>query len=361
MSNVKRLFNAMMMVMVFMGVLVLFSIGYKIYFVDAGHNAMGPIESGAQAATSGQTAQGTTGQKEEADVLASYYTAPAISQAGVIRTNRDTLDWVLSNLNDTMQYLTMEPTGISTAKKDNAAEDKKAKSSRGSDPAPDVNMQDMGPIYDVEKMAQLHSGLYKIAVGTALLKELRNEMISQESSADLNTEYPIQYYTGQHDQAVHSKSKLSYALTYLGDTANLVSLNPYIYEGGLSYDNERMSKLHQSVLKLAEGLAAANVLESNLSYQAENYATLALNYTNHAAVTSSAPETNEQAVSQQANHPAASPIADLLNNVNLNAIANMLPFVFGAFFLLAMIGYIFHLKKAGPQPETADVVHEKIG
>lgn len=378
MSNVKRFFSAMMMVIVFMVVLVVFSIGYKTFFVDAGHNAMGKSEAMPQAETPGQVAKGMTEQTKEAETARDMqempsnaqvpnFTEPAMSQAGIIQKNKEMLDGILAKLNDTMQYLAMEPNLPDTVRKENtslAVTDEKAKNSQGSDPAKDVSMQGMGFKYDTDKMAQLHTGMYKIAVGTALLGQLRDELISQEASADQNIANPKQYYTGQYEQSVQSKAKLSKALTYLSDSVSLVSLNPYISEDGLSYDSERMVKLHQSVLKLAEGLAAASILESNFTSQAETYTTLALSYTNPAAstgmtMTAPAPVIYEPAASIPSNHPV-SPSTTILDSLNMDDIANMLPFVFGAFFLMGVIGYIFHLKRAGSQVEMADAEQARI-
>lgn len=378
MSNVKRFFSAMMMVIVFMVIVVVFSIGYKTFFVDNGHNAMGQSEMGPQAESARQNMAGTSEQTKETAIAqemqatppntqVSSYTTPAMSQAGVIRKNREMLDGVIVMLNDTKQYLSMGPDVPDTTKKEDAtavASDEKAADSQGSDPAKDISMQEMGLTYDADKMAQLHSGMYKIAIGTALLGQLRDELISLEDSADLNIADPKQYYTTQHDQAVQSKAKLDYALTYLGDTANLVSLNPYVSRDGLSYDSERMVKLHESVLKLAEGLAAANVLENNLTSQAETYAAQALSHTNPVASTgmamaSPAPDAYTPSASLPANHGVTSG-TNILDSLNVDAIANMLPYVFGAFFLLGMIGYIFHLKRAGTISETADTKSGEI-
>lgn len=379
MSNVKRFFSAMMMVIVFMVVLVVFSIGYKTFFVDNGHNAMGQSEMGPKAEPAGQNMAGMSEQTKEtanaqamqqmtSNTQAPSYAAPAMSQAGVIQKNREMLDGVIAKLNDTMQYLSMGPNAPDTTKTKDAATvaaDEKVQDGQGSDPVKDVSMQDMGLSYDADIMAQLHSGMYKIAVGTALLGQLRDELISLEDSADLNIADPKQYYTTQYDQTVQSKAKLSYALSYLGDTANLVSLNPYVTKDGLSYDSERMVKLHESVLKLAEGLAAASVLENNLSNQAETYAAQALSYANPAASTgmemaSAMPDAYPPSASLTANQTITSGTA-ILDSINLDEVVNMLPFVFGALFLVGMIGYIFRLKMARSRTETADAEPGKVG
>ncbi len=369
MSNVKRFFNAMMMVIVFMIVLVVFAIGYKTFFVNEGHTAMGQGEGGSMTGAAEQTAASTMEQTKDtqnaqaseqqmnADTMASAYSAPAMNQASAIRRNRETLDGIITKLNGTMQYLTMEPNASGAADKgDTATEDASAINDQGSDAAGTVSMKDMGLKYDADKMAKLHSGMYRIAVGTAMLKQLHDELLSQEASAGQNLQNPAQYYAGQYDQAVRNKAKLDKALTYLGDAVDLVTLNPYISEDGLAYDNERMLSLHQSVLDLADGLASASMLESDFSSQAENYATLSQSYMSPIAETTGV---MVPAASQPADYTAAPIGAGLLNSINFDAMANILPFVFGAFFLLGMIGFLLNLAKSRARAEMTDVKPDK--
>jgi hypothetical protein len=368
MSNVKRFFNAMMMLIVFMVVLVVFAIGYKTFFVNAGHSAMGKGEAESMAGSAEQTAAGMVEQTKDtqntqaaeqqmnSNTMASTYSAPAMNQAGVIRRNREALDGIIAKLDGTMQYLTIEPNASGAADKaDTATKDDSAINDQGSDAAGAVPMTDMGLKYDADKMAKLHSGLYRIAVGRAMLKQLQDELLSQEASAGQNLISPAQYYAGQYDQAVQNRVKLQKAFTYLDGSVDLVSMNPYLSEDGLAYDSERMLSLHQSVLDLADGLASANMLENDFSSQAENYATLSQSMNPISASNDGmTPE-----VSQPAGYTAAPMDAGLFSGINFDAIANKLPFAFGAFFLLGMIGFLLNQKKPMARMEIPDAEVDK--
>jgi predicted lipid-binding transport protein (Tim44 family) len=357
MSNAKRFFNSMMMMVLFVAILVVFSIGYKTFFVDAGHGAMGKSESSSQTAeqaNAGGSPQANEAAEKQAagqqqyagNAQAPVNGAPTVSQKAAIRKNEEKLEEIISKLNDTMQSLTMETI---VASGDTGAGDKQRRTSN----------RDMGLKYDAEKMAQLHSSMYKIAMGKAILDQLRDNLADQVVSTDQAISNPAQYYSGLYNQTVQNKALLRKALSHMGDAANLVNLNPYVSEDGLPYDSDRMGRLHQSVLKLAEVLAAADLLESSLAQQAEDYAAYvysvtpavpanatygyAMNSTVPAdaaygyAMNPAAPANAMPADAASANHAAAAPGAGIFGGLNMDAIVEILPFAFGAFFLLGMI------------------------
>ncbi len=350
MSNVKRFFSAMMMVTVLMVVLVVFSIGYKTFFVDAGHSAMGKNESAShtQAAAQTQATEQTQAAANTQTMAQQQYTGtPAFSPKGDIQKNKETLEGIIAKLNDTMQYLTMEP--VTTGKTENSetvSEDTRDEDAQ----AQTVSMQDMGLRYDAEKMAKLHSGMYKIAVGTAMLNKLSDNLLGQIKATDQNITGTAQYYSSLYDQAVENKALLTNALTHMSDAASLLNLNPYVSENGIPYDSERMTKLHQSVLNLAEGLAAASMLESSLAQQAENYASYVYIPTNPAI-----PANGMPADAATGSHTATAQSTGAFDSLSMDYIAGLLPYAFGAFFLLGMIGYILNQAKSRSKTEITDV------
>lgn len=346
MSNVKRFFSSMMMVVVFSGVLVAFATGYKTFFVDAGHAAKGTGEPGSQ--TAEQAAINASGQANESGTQEAsgqlQYAAEAqtpanvapVSQKRAMQRNVENLERILSNLNDTMQYITTESIATSTAGKDEVASGKK---STASDQKQATPAQDAGLKYDADKITQLHSGMFRIALGSAMLSQLRDNLLDQEDAADQNILNPTQYYTGLYNQTVQNQALLEDALYRMGDVSNLVYLNPYVSEDGLPYDSERMAKLHQSVLKLAEVLAAANALETRFSQQAETYAAYVYAPTNQ-------PMSAAPVEATSVHNPAPAPSSNFFGSFDLYYIAGILPYVFGALFLFGMVGYLLSLAKS---------------
>ncbi len=352
MSNVRRFFNAMMMLVLFMVILVVFSIGYKTFFVDAGHSAMGKSEAAMQSQTN--TADQTNDaanmqaaqQQYTGNMQVPANSTPVISPKDDIQKNKEMLEGIISKLNDTMQYLTMEP--IATGSTENGAAVNND-TNNGDAQAQTVSMQDMGLRYDAEKMAKLHSGMYKIAVGTAMLNKLGDNFSDQMKATDQNMAGTSQFYSSLYHQTVENKAILTNALTHMSDAPSLLNLNPYVSENGIPYDSERMTKLHQSVLSLADGMATASMLESNLAMQAENYET----YVNVPSYTT-APANSMPVDAASASHTATVSGAGVFGGLNIDYIGGILPYAFGAFFLLGMIGYILNQARSRSKAEIDD-------
>ena len=202
-------------------------------------------------------------------------------------------------------------------------------------------MQNMGTTYDANKMEQLHTGLYKIAVGKSLLEQLNNELVYQAEYAVGNAQDPVQYYSNQYNLTVQNKNKLNQALTYINEAANLVNINPYVSAAGLVYDKERMNQLHQSILKLAEGVASLNQLNDDFTKQTILLANTVQNYINNA----------NNINNQQINHAAMSTglFGGLFDNISMGTVVNIVLILFVIGLVAGIFGFVFSLLKSPAQ------------
>lgn len=196
-------------------------------------------------------------------------------------------------------------------------------------------MQNMGTTYDANKMEQLHAGLYKIAVGKALLDQLNSELISQAEFANSNVQNPIQYYSNQYNLTVQNKNKLSQAQTYINEAANLVNINPYISANGLVYDKDRMNQLHQSIQKMAEGVASLNLLSDDFTKQTIFIANTVQNLINNANSNNVMPPMNM----------SSGLFGGLFDNISISSVVNIVLILFVIGLILGILGFIFSLFK----------------
>lgn len=215
-------------------------------------------------------------------------------------------------------------------------------------------MADMGTTYDPIKMEQLHSGLYKLSLGMQLLDQLGDEFAYQAETAAFNIQNLSQYYSIQYTTTLQNKSNLNQASLYINEAANLVNINPYISNNGLVYDQERMLQLHESVFKLADGVASLTKLDNNLTKQAIAAATAAQGYMNAAnnAQMNMVPPATEQpgqmpqtGQTQQTLQPS-NLFGDLFKNLSVQFIVNAILVVFVTAFILGILGFIFSLLKS---------------
>ncbi|MCX7922436.1 MAG: hypothetical protein N3B21_10575 [Clostridia bacterium] len=204
------------------------------------------------------------------------------------------------------------------------------------------SMQNMGIYYDPTKMEQLHTGLYKISVGIALLDQLNTELLSQAEYASENVQNPAQYYSNRYNLTVQNKNKLAQALTYINDAANLVNINPYISSNGLVYDKERMNQIHQSVFKLAESVAALNQLNDDFTKQAVVLSNTAQNYINNANM-------NNQSSAHSSHSTVTGLFGSLFDNLSMNNIVNIVLVIFIAGLIIGIFGFISSLLKPPAQ------------
>lgn len=202
-------------------------------------------------------------------------------------------------------------------------------------------MQNMGTTYDANKMEQLHSGLYKIAVGNALLDQLKNELIYQAEYATSNIQNPVQYYSNQYNLTVQNKNKLNQALTYINEAANLVNINPYVSAAGLVYDKDRMNQIHQSILKLAEGVASLNQLSDDFTKQTIFLANTAQNYINNANTNMTMPMNMSTGL-----------FGGLFDNISMASVVNIILILSVIGLVFGIFGFVFSLLKSPAQRAT---------
>lgn len=202
-------------------------------------------------------------------------------------------------------------------------------------------MQNMGTTYDANKMEQLHSGLYKIAVGNALLDQLKNELIYQAEYATSNIQNPVQYYSNQYNLTVQNKNKLNQALTYINEAANLVNINPYVSATGLVYDKDRMNQIHQSILKLAEGVASLNQLSDDFTKQTIFLANTAQNYINNANTNMTMPMNMSTGL-----------FGGLFDNISMASVVNIILILSVIGLVFGIFGFVFSLLKSPAQRAT---------
>lgn len=182
------------------------TMGQNEQMVDTSKNAIQGQQNISNTNTTQQTGNGSN---------PSTNSTSAISQASTITKNKETLTKSISKINESLKDLTLDPYSTTT-------------------------MANMGTKYDSGKMEQLHSGLYKISVGMALLNQLNSDIASQSESANLNIQNAVAYYSNQYNLTVQNKNKLSKAMVYVNDAAGLVNINPYISSNGVVYDKDRM-------------------------------------------------------------------------------------------------------------------------
>jgi hypothetical protein len=201
---------------------------------------------------------------------------------------------------------------------------------------PNMTMINMGTVYDANKMEQLHSGLYKLSVGMQLLGQLKNDLSTQTEYANKDIQNSIQYYSNQYALVVQNKNKLNNALTYINEASSLVNINPYVSEKGLVYDKDRMKKIHESIFKMAQGVASLNKLSADMTIQAVNTANAAQNYINNANMNSNMGTMNNS---------TGGILDGISTNVNMPTIVNIILILFVTLFILGLFGFIFSLLK----------------
>lgn len=198
-------------------------------------------------------------------------------------------------------------------------------------------MQNMGTTYDANKMEQLHAGLYKIAVGMSLLNQLNNDPVYQAEYATTNIQNPVQYYSNQYNLTVQNKNKLNQALNYVNEAANLININPYVSSNGLVYDKDRMNQIHQSVFKLAEGVAALNLINDDFTRQTIYLSNMVQNYINNANNSNMA-QMNQMAM-------PSGLFGGLFANISLSSVVNIILIIFVIGLILGIFGFVFSLLK----------------
>jgi hypothetical protein len=236
-----------------------------------------------------------------------------LNQANIILQNKESLSKSLTVLNESLKLLTVDPYAPST----------------DSNTMSNTTMQNMGTVYDVNKMEKLHSGLYKISLGAALLNQLENQLTNQAETASLNTQYLAQYYTNQYNLSIQNKSKLIQALGYLNEAANLVNINPYVSANGHVYDKDRMNQIHGSIFKLAQGVASLNLLSDDFTRQSIVLSSMVQSQYNNTS-------------SSQINHGTMPQglFGGLFENIGIQSAISIILIIFFIGLVLGIIGFI---------------------
>ncbi len=200
-----------------------------------------------------------------------------------------------------------------------------------------TQMTNMGTTYDAEKMQQLHFGLYKVSVGMQLLKQLQSDIELQIEKTSVDTGSKTEYYMKQYNKIVSNKNKLNNALTYINEAVDLININPYVDANGLVYDSKRMTGLHDSIYRIAQGVVDLNKLDSDFLAQAVDLGSLA-----QAAY-------NEELQSQNTDTMSNMNMTTPSSGMNISTIATFALIAFVVIFLIGLIGSILNLFKSGNQ------------
>lgn len=332
-------------------------IGYSYYFMNPSSMAY----SNGQANTSSQDSMNMQGGSMTDPAQTSN--TVALEAVRVAMANKESLDTAVAALDQAMTYMTLDPyspsekidnmgnvsrpavgatnpdgTPVTNSVQGNTTINiyPETNNTQQSTNTPNLAMTNMGTVYDATKMEQLHSGLYKLSVGMQLLGQLGNDLTTQAEYANKDIQNPIQYYSNQYAFVLQNKNKLNNALTYINAASTLVNINPYVSEKGLVYDKDRMKKIHESIFKMAQGVASLNKLSDAMTIQAVNTANAAQNYANNANMNSSMGTMNN----------TTGGIFDGISaNVNMPTIVNIILILFVTMFILGLFGFIFSLLK----------------
>ncbi len=295
----------------------------------------------------------------------------ALNQANLVLQNKDKLDKSAALINEALKLMSVDPyapgdsnSGMNMQHQtinepvqpaqDNASATKDSGNSTtiniypqgnssSNTMAPNSTMANMGTTYDSNKMDKLHSGLYKIAIGTALMDQLKSDITYQAENAAGSYKDAIQYYSNQYNLTVQNKNKLNQIMTYLNEAANLVNINPYVSTSGLVYDQDRMNQIHQSIQKLAEGVVSLNGLSDDFTKQTISLTNTVQNYVN---------EANQQLnnSSMSMTMPTSSGLfGGLFDNISMATVVNIILILFVIGLVFGILGFIFSLLKSPTQ------------
>lgn len=380
----------------FKGVLVFFLIliivgglgyiGYNTYINYSGYNASNTTDvnghqTSQQKDTDKNKVQNHSGTQDSGSSHQNANTV-GLYQANIILQYKESLNKSLTTLNEAIRLMTVDPyapgsnskgmadmpmqestqSGTVSDQQENTQADSTAQAQggnstiiniypqNGTSPSEQANasnqnnmtMQNMGTLYDANKMEQLHNGLYKMSLGMALLNQLQNQLANQADSASIGTQDLVAYYTNQYNLTVQNKSKLTQALNYINEAANLVNINPYVSSDGLVYDKERMNQIHQSVFKLAEGVASLNLIADDFTRQSVALSSTVQSYIYN------------NTLNNQMNHTTASSgmFEGLFDNVSVQTIVNVILVIFIMGLIFGILGFVFSLFKPAKKNEV---------
>ena len=288
----------------------------------------------------------------------------AVSQTSTILKNREELNDAIAGLDETIKYLTLDPYGsepdikagsdsVSMPDDTNTESDNTTINiypqdnntlnivpPNGSNTAVQQNnggMQNMGTAYDATKMEQLHSGIYNLSVGKAMIEQLKKNLENQVGYANSNGQDLVQFYSNQYYLTQQNKNKLDSALSYINRAAELVNINPYVSVQGPVYDQERMGQIHKSVFQLAESVVALNLLNDEMTDQSINLSNKMQDAYNNANI-----QMNNSAMSMGSS-------SSVFGNINLQTVINIILILFVASLIFGIFGFVMSLFKSKPE------------
>lgn len=281
-------------------------------------------------------------------------TPPAVSQAPFVLKNIESLNKAMSQLNDAIKLIQLEPyadenrssTSQNTSNSTGSATTESKSVSQGTSPqngtvinifpnntTPDrmsaqSGMRNMGIHYDPVKMERLHSKLYKVAYGMELIRQLNDEFTMQTEVAGANLQNPAFYYQNFYNITITNKMKLNQALAYINEAEGLVNINPYISSDGLIFDRERMSQIHAGIFKLAEGVAQLTLLNGDLLKQSVSISNLYQNY-----------------LTTYSNDMGMNGSTSSSGNLDMRMLVNIIIVIFVIVLFVGLLGFIINLFK----------------
>lgn len=270
----------------------------------------------------------------------SQYSTQVIS---AVLQNKDELEKTMVTLKESLSLITLDPNSAEEPNTNSAQEQATSETTDQTTETKDnqgntiINvypqdgttqttaMENMGTTYDAAKMEQLHTAVYKVAVGMQLLEQLKSNLSVQLEMASTSVTNPAQYFNNQYITTVQNKTKLSEALNYINEAGSLVNINPYVSKDGLVFDQAKMGQLHDSINKLAVAVVELNKINDNFSQQSIQFSNLAQTSPTMTSIDMS---------------------GGLLSNINMNTVFNALVIVFILIFIISIFGYISRLLKS---------------
>lgn len=349
-------------------------IGYSTFFMNHSGNNM--PEMTASNSDTNTTNKDTDSSKNSSQNQQSSNQQPdgnsvGLAQSNLILQNKDTLGKSIADLNEALKLISVDPyapsnsSGIGNMQMQGntqASNTPDAQTNTTTTPAQGGNnttinmyppagtnssaqadttqqnnmtMQNMGTTYDPTKMEQLHNGLYKISVGMASLDQLDNQLVYQAENSSINTQNIVQYYTNQYNLTAQNKIKLNQAITYINDAESLININPYVSSNGLVYDKDRMTEIHKSIVKFADGVVSLNLLNDNFTKQTVFLSNTVQNYINNA-------NSNTNMTSMNTSN---SLFGGLFDNISLSSVVNIVLILFVIGLVFGIFGFVFSLIK----------------
>jgi len=346
-------------------------IGYSMFYTDHSGHLTGSTQKTGQGGASPVTPP--TSQPTNSGQLNN-------PSAAFAQQNRDTLVKAIGNLNEAISLMTVDPyapgkneftssagtpgsTGstnvpnnpvnspqtINIYPQNNQSVNILPSAASGANPVNNQNIMPMsnnGVTVDQQKMQQLHSGLFKLSQGMAILGQLSDSLGQQAEDVSIQGLSLPQQYSLLHNQTVQNRSRLNEAMAFVNEATTLVNVNPYQINGASSYERDKMNQVHEGVMKLAQGSALLNQLNEVLANQAIFAA-------NNATQTQHAPAAGQTGSAMNGTQAGAlgGLFQSLATSGNLTVVFNLILILLLVGLIVGIAGAIYSLIK-GPTKEN---------